>query len=82
MRRALLLLLAGALFLPIAILLILTAGRLLMALEDAQGAALLDRLALCLGIVWALSVIALAILLAIRALLDEPRADDEASNEQ
>ena len=55
LRRVLLWLLAGTLFLPIVILLILAVGRLLGALEDPAGETVFDRIALALGIVWAVS---------------------------
>ena len=77
LRRVVLGLLAGSLFLPIAILLILTVGRLLVALEDPAGAALLERLALLLGIAWAFFVVCLPLVLAVRYLVDEPPGDDE-----
>ena len=77
LRRIVLGLLAGALFLPIAILLILTVGRLLVALEDPAGAALLERLALLLGIAWALLVVCLPLVLAVQSLIAEHPRDDE-----
>lgn len=74
-RRLLLLLLAGALFLPIAIVLIVTVGRLLAALEDLAGGAFFDRLALGVGIAWVLDLVCLPIVLAIERLLaDAPVA--------
>jgi hypothetical protein len=77
MRRIIFCLLAGALFLPIAILLILSVGRLLLALEDPGGGALFGRLALVLGVTWALDVICLPIVLAVQALIDKQRTDDD-----
>ena len=58
LRRLVLWLLAGTLFLPIAIVLLVTVARLLAALEDPAGSAALERLGLVLGIVWTLAIIA------------------------
>jgi hypothetical protein len=77
LRQILLWLLASALFLPIAILLILTVGRLLGALEDPVGAAVFDRVALGLGVVWLLAIIGMPLVLAVQALSDEPPAEEE-----
>ena len=77
LRRFIFWLLAGTLFLPIAVVLILAVARLLAALEDPTGAAALERLGLVLGIAWALAIVALVILLAIRSLLaDEHQPED------
>jgi Na+-translocating ferredoxin:NAD+ oxidoreductase RnfE subunit len=70
-------LLASALFLPIVIVLILTVGRLLGALEDPVGAAAFDRIALGLGVVWVLAIIGMPLVLAVQTLSDEPAADEE-----
>jgi hypothetical protein len=83
-RRVLLLLLAGALFLPIAIVLIVTVGRLLAALGDPAGSTFFDRLALAVGIAWVLDLIGLPIVLAIERLLaDAPEVNigDELGEE-
>jgi len=71
------LLLAGALFLPIAIVIILTMGRLLLALEDAAGAAVLERIALAVGVVWVLVLVGLPIVLAVQTLTASDRSDGE-----
>jgi hypothetical protein len=81
LRRPTFWLLAGALFLPIAIVLVLTVARLLAALEDASGAVALERLGLLLGIAWALAIVSLVILLAIRSLLQEERPSDDVESE-
>jgi len=67
-RRILLWLVAGALFIPVAIVLIAGVGRLLAAVGDADGARLLDRTALFAGLLWALSLIGLPIVLALQSL--------------
>ena len=77
LRRTVLLLLAGALFLPVAIVIILTMGRLLLALEDAAGAAVLKRIALAVGVVWVLVLVCLPIVLAVRTLTADDRSDGE-----
>jgi len=77
MRRLLLRLLAGTLFLPIAIVLIVATARLLAALGDATGAATFDRIALLAGIVWVLFFVGLAIVLALDALDGHPPREDE-----
>jgi hypothetical protein len=77
-RRILAWLLAGALFLPIAIVLIAGLARLLAALEDADGARLLDRAALVAGLLWALTLIGLPIALALESLsVTAPHDEDE-----
>ena len=77
-RRILLWLLSGALFLPIAIVLIAGLGRLLAALDDAGGARLLDRAALVAGVLWALTLVGLPIVLALQTLtVEQVRDRDE-----
>jgi hypothetical protein len=80
LRRLVLWLLAGTLFLPIAIALLLTVARLLAALEDPAASAALERMGLGLGIVWALAMIALLAALALQSLLriDQQEDDGEA----
>ncbi len=82
-RRLLLWLLAGALFLPIAIVLIAGLARLLAALDDADGARLLDRAALAAGVLWALTLIGLPIALAIQSLtLEGPREEGDVEEDE
>jgi hypothetical protein len=76
-RRVIVLLLGGALFLPIAIALIVTVARLLAALGDAAGALAFDRLGLGLGVTWVLSLIALVVCLALQTLARHGDSDDE-----
>jgi len=76
-RRILSWLLGGALFLPIAIVLILGLSRLLAAVGDADGARLLDRMALLAGILWALTLIGLPIVLALQSLAVQPPRDED-----
>ncbi|HEX7449679.1 MAG TPA: hypothetical protein VF306_19125 [Pirellulales bacterium] len=63
-----LLVIAGVLLLPIAILLVLGTASLLAAMQDAAGAVVLQRVGLALGLVWLLGLIALIVLLGVNAL--------------
>jgi len=74
-KRTLLLLVAGALFVPMAIVLVLAVATLLGAMQDAAGQFALKRVALGLGMLWALDLIALVVVMAIGALADS-RGDD------
>lgn len=58
----------GVLALPIVLCVVLGAARLLAALADASGAAVLDRLALGLAVVWAVNLVGLIAALGIEAL--------------
>jgi hypothetical protein len=53
---------------PLVLVLVLGLGRLLAAMGDATGAAVLDRLALAGGLSWSLNLILLLVSLAIRSL--------------
>ena len=70
-RRILTWLVTAALVLPIALSIAAAAGRLLVAMQDEAGAAVLDRIALALGIVWIVDLVCLVIALAL-ALLTAP----------
>jgi uncharacterized membrane protein len=74
-------LLVGTLFLPIAIVMILTVARLLAALEDAAGAVAFERLGLVLGIVWALAIVALTVVLALQSLARQERCEEDEKHE-
>lgn len=67
-KQTLLLVIAGVLLLPIAILLVLGTASLLAAMQDAAGAVVLQRVGLALGLVWLLGLIALIVLLGVNAL--------------
>ncbi len=54
--------------LPIALVMVFGTGRLLGAMDDAAGALVLDRIALALGVVWAISLVCLLLALAINVL--------------
>ena len=67
-RKVLLILVAAGAMLPIAIAVVVAVGRLLAAMQDSAGAAVLERVALGLGILWALNLIALVMALALERL--------------
>lgn len=70
-RRAILLLIAAALVLPVVICVILAVGSVLLAMEDTSGFVALRRIALAGGIVWAIDLICLLVVLALNALADD-----------
>ena len=59
--------------LPIAISVVLGAGRLLSAMDDTAGAAALDRIALALGIFWAVALVATVLVLGVNSLGGPPK---------
>ena len=71
-RRVLQLLVVAALLLPISICVVGATGKLLEALNDEGGAALLKRSAMGLGLLWILDLIFLAICQGINGLSDPP----------
>ena len=68
-RRVLLFLVACAVILPMTIAVLVAVARLLAAMQDAAGAAVVDRVALAAGILWALNLIALLLALALDRLV-------------
>ena len=74
MRRILTALVVVALLLPIVVTVLLAVSRLLFAMDDAVGAAVLNRLALGAGILWGLDLIVLLIAQGVQSTLrpDEP----------
>lgn len=66
--RIVLALVVAAVLLPIAICVILGVGGLLQAMGDSAGGAVLHRIALSGGILWAIDLICLVLALAISAL--------------
>jgi hypothetical protein len=70
-------LLGGMVLLPIAIVLLEGLSALLGAMQDAAGAAVLGRIALGLGVLWAFLAVALLLAVAANAALaaDKPEAD-------
>ncbi|MEE8450959.1 MAG: hypothetical protein V3R99_03560 [Thermoguttaceae bacterium] len=75
-RRAILLLIAAALALPIVICVILAVGSVLLAMDDTSGFVVLRRIALAGGILWAIDLICLLVVLALNALADDASSDD------
>jgi hypothetical protein len=73
-RRLILSLLGSSIVLPLALVLVLGLGRLLGKMGDEAGAAVLDRVALALGLLWTLGLICLLLSVAIATLTapDEP----------
>jgi uncharacterized membrane protein YhaH (DUF805 family) len=67
-RRALTILVTAACVLPIAIAILLAVARLLGAMEDTAAAAVLDRVALAVGIVWAIDLVCLLLAQGINSL--------------
>jgi hypothetical protein len=61
-------LVAGAVVLPIVAMVVIGAARLLAAMRDAGGAAVLDYVALAVGIFWTIDLVILVVLLAIDRL--------------
>jgi hypothetical protein len=66
-------LVAGAVLLPMAILLLLGVAALLTAMQDAAGAAVLGRIALGLAVLWVFTLLALLLALAAKSLADDDR---------
>ncbi len=67
-RGITLLLLAGALVLPVAICVVLVLSALLGAMGDAMGAAVLTYVSWAIGALWCTSLVALVLVLAIQSL--------------
>ena len=67
-KRVLTILVTAALVLPVAIAMILGVGRLLGAMQDAVGATVLDRVALAIGILWAVDLVCLLVAQGVNAL--------------
>lgn len=69
LRRLLIPLVMASLGLPIVLVLLLATGRLLAALGDAEGATVIDRIALAGGILWVADLVILVILQSLAGLL-------------
>ena len=77
-KRAVLLLIAIAMVMPIGICVILALGRLLQAMGDASGSVVLDWIALACGVVWVLDLICLILAHSINSLAELD--DDDSAN--
>ena len=75
-RTVFAILVTSACILPVAIAIVLAVGRLLGAMQDEAGAAVLDRVALAIGILWAIDLVCLLVAQGINSL--GPPADPSA----
>ncbi len=67
-RHVLKILVTLTLVMPVAIVVLLAVARLLAAMQDAAAAAVLDRIALAAGVLWAIDLVCLLLALGINAL--------------
>ena len=67
-RRALISIVVAALVLPMIALILVATGRLLAAMQDLSGSLVLDRLALVVGLLWIMVLVALVITQALDRL--------------
>ena len=67
-RTVLATLVTAACILPVAIAIVLAVGRLLGAMKDESGAAVLDHVALAIGILWAIDLVCLLVAQGINSL--------------
>ena len=74
-QRAIAWLLVGALGLPIALCVLFALARLLETMQDAAGAAALQRVSLGLFALWVIDLVALLIVGAINSLRVDPPED-------
>jgi hypothetical protein len=74
-QRAIAWLLVGALGLPIALCVLFALARLLETMQDAGGAAVLQRVSLGLFALWVIDLVALLIVGAINSLRVDPPED-------
>lgn len=64
------LLIVGAVVLPIVILVLLVVAALLAAMDDPWGGSVLNRVALACGVLWAVDLICLVLVVAVNSLID------------
>jgi hypothetical protein len=76
-RRILAWLLAGAISLPAAITICCAFAWALLRMADAAGAMVLNRVALGLGVVWVLDLVALLLLVAWQQLIARDELDND-----
>ena len=78
-RWAVMLLLAGFVLMPIAVLVIWAMGTLLGTMGDSIGGAVLLRIALAGGILWTIDLLGLVLAVALNSLADDdPPGEDSA----
>jgi hypothetical protein len=75
-RRVLTVLVTIGCVLPLALVIVLGVARLLTAMQDTAGAAVLDRIALAAGIMWVIDLACLLLALGINA--SGPPAPEES----
>ena len=68
LQRVLLLLIAAALFLPVATIVLWSLARALVTMGDAPGSSVLDRVALACAVLWVLDLVFLILVQAIDRL--------------
>ena len=71
-QRAVVGLIVGAVALPIVLCVLYALGRLLEAMQDHVGAAILDRIGLVLFALWAIDLVGLVVISAINSLGSPP----------
>jgi len=81
LRCAVAALIVMALLLPIAACVVMALAALLRSMGDATGGAVLGWIALALGAVWTVNLIALVIVGAVRTLADDGKEDDPEIHE-
>jgi len=72
-------LVAAACVFPLAIVVVLVAARLLDAMQDAAAAGVLDRVALAIGVLWAIDLLCLLLAVGINGLGPPPGAGGSSS---
>jgi len=75
-KAVVLLLLVGALILPVAISVLFGLAKLLVAMDDPSGGEALSWIALAAGVFWVLDLVSLVIVLAIHSLASDDPKDD------
>jgi len=75
-RRLLTILVTLAAVLPLAIVVVVGASRLLEAMQDSAAAAVLDRISLAVGILWAIDLLCLLLAIGINAVGPPPGSSD------
>ena len=78
-RRVFMILVAGACVFPLAIVVLLAVARLLDAMQDAAAAGVLDRVALAIGVLWAIDLVCLLLAVGINALGPPPGTGGSSS---
>ncbi len=72
------LLLVGALMLPVAISILFGLAKLLTAMDDLPGAAVLGWIALATGVLWSLDLVCLILVQAVNSLGNDDRQSPDS----